>query len=348
MSIEAETSAVTKASGQGSAPGPEDPGGRRVKLPGAGGLKFGRFSGIYVWILFIAIYAIWVPHTFLRGSTAQGIASTQAITGFAALGVTCSLAAGALDLSFASTISLSSTLAASLLADHHFGVIPVIFLMLGLGVVIGLINGFFVVKVGVSSIVATLGMSSVIIAVEEKIGNEQFITGIPSSFTKLTTAQPLGIPIVFLYLLVAAALVWYLLEHTPVGRRIYATGANIEASRLAGIATGQMTVFGLIASGVLASVAGLVVVSQIGSGSPEVGSGYLLPVFAAVFLGATQVRPGRFNAWGTILAIFLLATGVKGLQLAGGQAWVTDLFNGIALLLAVSAAVIGHRRGRIG
>ncbi len=318
----------------------------RLRSSGWRVLFAGRFSGFYVWALFIAVYAIWVPSTFLRGSTAQTILSTQAVTGFAALGVTCSLAVGALDLSFANTISLSSTLSATLMASSHVAVLPAIVITLALGLVIGLINSFIIVKIGVSSIIATLGMSSVIIAVEEKIGNEQFVTGVPNSFQKLTSGQPLGIPIIAIYLLVVACIVWYLLEHTATGRRMYATGANADASRLAGIATGRMTTLGLVASSVLASVAGLMIVSQIGSGSPEVGAGYLLPVFAAVFLGATQLRPGRFNAWGTMLAIFLLATGVKGLELAGGQQWVTDLFNGIALLLAVSAALVAPRLRR--
>jgi len=321
---------------------------RRARLPSFHALRLDRFSGICVWALFIGIYAIWVPGTFLRGSTAQSIASTQAVTGFVALGVTCAMAAGALDLSFANTTSLSSTFAASLMANSHVPVVPTIGLTLLLGVGIGLVNAFVVVKIGVSSIVATLGMSSVIIAIEEKIGGEQFITGMPSSFTKITSPQPLGVPIIVVYLLLAAAFVWYLLEHTATGRRMYATGANLEASRLAGIATGRMTTYALVASSTLASIAGLLVLSQIGSGSPEVGTGYLLPVFAAVFLGSTQLKPGRFNAWGTVLAIYLLATGVKGLQLAGGKAWVTDLFNGLALLLAVSVAVNGQRRIRRG
>jgi ribose transport system permease protein len=89
-----------------------------------------------------------------------------------------------------------------------------------------------------------------------------------------------------------------------------------------------------------------VLLAQIGSGTPNVGSGYLLPVFAAVFLGATQIKPGRYNVWGTILAIFLLATGVQGLQLAGGQFWVNDAFNGAALIVAVSFAAFTARRRR--
>jgi ribose transport system permease protein len=145
-------------------------------------------------------------------------------------------------------------------------------------------------------------------------------------------------------LLVLAFIAWYLLEHSPFGRRLQATGAGADAARLAGVNTDRMVFLGLVASATMATIAGILITSQIASVSPTIGSGYLLPVFAAVFLGTTQVKVGRFNIWGTILAIFLLATGVKGLQLAGGQGWITDAFNGAALLLAVGVAALGQRR----
>jgi ribose transport system permease protein len=143
---------------------------------------------------------------------------------------------------------------------------------------------------------------------------------------------------------VACLLVWWILEHNPVGRRLSATGANEEAARLAGVRTKRFTFWSFVVSGVLASLAGVLLAAKIGSVDPQVGPSYLLPAFAACFLGMTQLKPGRFNVWGTFVALYLLATGVKGLQLAGGQLWITDLFNGVALIGAVSLAVIGERR----
>jgi ribose transport system permease protein len=71
-------------------------------------------------------------------------------------------------------------------------------------------------------------------------------------------------------------------------------------------------------------------------GDPTVGPGYLLPAYAAAFLGSTQFHGGRYNVWGSVLAVYVLAVGVKGLQLAGAPVWIPDLFNGVALLLAVA------------
>jgi ribose transport system permease protein len=86
------------------------------------------------------------------------------------------------------------------------------------------------------------------------------------------------------------------------------------------------------------------VASQLNTVDQTIGPPYLLPAFAGCYLGTTQLKVGRFNVWGTILAIYLLATGVEGLQLAGGQLWITDLFNGVALVTAVSIAVLSARR----
>ena len=305
-----------------------------------------RFSGLFIWAAFIVLFALWVPDTFLTTGTAQSIASTQAVAGLAAMGVLCAMAVGAFDLSFAGVIGLSSTIGASLMVNSDVSPALAIPICLLMGVGVGAVNGLLVTRVGISSVVATLGVSSLALAADNRITNGQFIDGVPTAFTSLTQPQPLGIPIEALYLFVAAVLVWAFLEHSRPGRRLYATGLNPDAARLAGVQTNRMMFTGLVLSSFFSSLAGLVLLAQIRSGTPNVGSGYLLPVFAAVFLGATQIKPGRYNVGGTILAIFLLATGVQGLQLAGGQFWVNDAFNGAALIVAVSFAAFAARRRR--
>jgi len=308
-------------------------------------LGLGRLSGVYVWAAFIVIYAVWIPHTFLTVATAQSVAGDQAITGIVALGLVFALAAGAFDLSFATLLTMSSVLCGSMMTVWHVPSGLAILATLAAGIAVGVINGLLVTRIGISSIVATLGMSSLIQAVIDRVTNGgQFITGFPKSFTDLASPEPFGIPVLAIYLVVLAFGAWYLLEHSPFGRRLQATGAGPDAARLAGVSTDRMVFAGLVASSTAATIGGILVTSQIGSVSPTIGSGYLLPVFAAVFLGTTQIKVGRFNVWGTMVAIYLLATGVKGLQLGGGEGWITDAFNGVALLLAVSLAVLGQRR----
>jgi ribose transport system permease protein len=132
---------------------------------------------------------------------------------------------------------------------------------------------------------------------------------------------------------------WWILEYTPGGRYLYAVGGNPVAARLAGVRIGRVTMLAFVTSGLIAAFAGIALEATIGTATPNVGDGYLLPAFSAVFLGATQIRPGRVNVLGTLVAIFLLATGVSGLQLAGAPSYVTNLFNGVALIVAVALAV---------
>jgi ribose transport system permease protein len=309
-----------------------------------GTLGFSRLSGLYVVLVFIVVYSIWLPNTFPTTTTAQTVAGNQAITGVAALGLVCALSVGAFDLSVASVLGASSTVAAALMVRSHVSPALAILIVLGMGMAIGLTNGLLVVRFGINSVVATLGMSSVLQAVDDKITDGQFITPVPQSFTKLTAGSPAGVPTSFIVLMVFAVLAWWVLEHTPLGRRMIATGAGPDAARLAGTNTGRTQIVGLMISSTLASLAGLMLVANVGSAAPDAGPPYLLPLFAAVYLGATQIKPGRFNVWGTVIALYVLAIGVKGLQLAGGQFWVASLFNGLALILAVGVAVSAQRR----
>jgi ribose transport system permease protein len=181
-------------------------------------------------------------------------------------------------------------------------------------------------------------MSSILLAMIAWISSQQQIPGLSSSFQKLGTTEIFGLTLPVYLMLVVALIAWYVLELTPVGRHVYATGGNTEAARLAGVRTAAVVVLALVCCGAIAAFSGLLVTSALGTGDPTVGPAYLLPAFSAAFLGSTQFRGGRFNVWGTVLAVYVLATGVKGLQLAGAPIWIPDLFNGVALLLAVGLA----------
>jgi ribose transport system permease protein len=301
------------------------------------------YTGIYIWALFILVFGLWVPDTFLTTLTAQTLAGEQAVTAIVALGLLLPLAAGVFDLSVGSMVGLSAIVVASLTAKASVPLVPAIALTLLLGAVVGALNAFLVVGVGIDSFIATLGMSSVLLAPSHAVSGDRIVDGVPDSLTGLTDGHVLGVPVIAVYMLVIAGVVWYVLEHTPFGRRMAATGSGREAARLAGVRTDRLTCLSLISSAVFASIAGVLLASKLSTATPDLGPAYLLPSFAAAFLGTTQIKPGRFNVWGTLVAIFLLATGVKGLQLVGATGWVTDLFNGLGLILAVGLSLWGAR-----
>jgi ribose transport system permease protein len=311
-------------------------------------IRLSHLTGVSIWIALVALFALWVPDTFLTKLTAQTIASEQAVTAIVAVGLLVPLAAGAYDLSVGAMVGLAAIILSSLTARSGIALAPAIVLTLGVGLAVGAVNALLVVVVGIDSFIATLAMGSILIAPSRAVSGDQIVSGAPASLTGLTDGHVLGVPAIAIYMLAIAVVVWYVLEHTPLGRRLAATGAGPEAARLAGVRTRRLVFGSLVASAVLATVAGILLASKLGTATPDLGPAYLLPAFAAAFLGTTQVKPGTFNVWGTLLAIFLLATGVKGLQLAGAADWVTDLFNGVALVIAVGLSLWGPGLALIG
>lgn len=301
-------------------------------------------SGVYLLGALILLFSLWVPETFLTATTLKSLAAEQSVTAILALGLLLPGAALKFDLSAATLLGASAIGVSWLTAIHGVSLGLAIVAVVAFGALVGAINGTLVVFVGIDAFIATLAMSSVLTALTLALSNNQLITGLPDQLGEFASPQVLGLSILFFYMLAIALAVWYILERHPIGRRLHAAGANPEAARLAGVRVGRLVFGSFVASGVVASIAGLLATARVGAGDPSLGPPYLLPAYAAVFLGTTQFKGGRVNAAGTLLAVFLLATGVRGLQLAGAQFWVNDLFNGVALAGAVGLAALARRR----
>lgn len=302
-------------------------------------LGLDRFSGLYIWALFILVFSLWVPGLFFTAATAHTIASEQAIDGFLAIAVLLALVTGTYDLSVGAVANLSTIVVTWLQVTEHFNVWLAIVVAVAASCVIGVVNGFVVVRLRVNSFIATLGMGTILAAVQSIVsGNTQPVPPINSVWSDLTQINVGGFQIVFVYLVILGLITWWLLDYTPAGRYMHAVGGNPDAARLSGVKVGHWVWLSLIGSAAISGVAGVLYGSQSGP-SLTYGPGLLLPAFAAVFLGSTQFKPGRFNVWGTLLSIYVLATGVQGLEYVTGVQWLNDMFNGIALILAVAFAL---------
>src|SRR5205085_12684903 len=130
----------------------------------------------------------------------------------------------------------------------------------------------------------------------------------------------------------------HLLEHTPYGRYLYALGANATAARLVGLRTKVLTSSAFVVAGVLAAVGGILAVARAGGANPHLGDQLLLPAFAAAFLSAASIKPGRYNVLGLLVAVYFLAVINNGLNLMGAQPYVSSFVNGGALIIGVSMA----------
>jgi ribose transport system permease protein len=309
--------------------------------------SFRNVSALYVFAATFLLFSLWVPDTFITAGTWRTLLDSQVPTALLAVGLVIALSSGSFELAVGAELGFGAILVAWLLATLGIPVVPAILLTLLAGAAIGLANGLLVVRGRIESFIATLGVSSILLALIAWVSSSQQILGLSTSFSELATTEIFGITLPVYVMLAVSLLVWHVLERTPVGRRVYATGGNREAARLAGVRVDLVIVLSLVACGAIAALAGVLVSARLGAGDPTVGIPYLLPAFSAAFLGSTQFRGGRFNVWGTIVAVYVLATGVKGLQLAGAPIWIPDLFNGAALLIAVAMAK-RPRRARAG
>jgi ribose transport system permease protein len=307
-------------------------------------MAFDKVGAVYVWIAIIIFFSIWVPDTFPRVDTAKQILNTNAITGLAALAITIPLAARVFDLSFAYVMTLTGVTVAQLMTGG-MPLVPALLLGLGVGVAIGLINALVVVVAKIDSFIGTLATGSLILALITMVTHDNIVSGkeLSGGFADIGQTDIGGVTLPVIYLALVAIAIWYLLEHTATGRRLYATGFNADASRLAGVAVNKLRFVSLVISGSLAGASGIVLASSLGSGSPTAGTPYLLPAFAAVFLGATQLKKGRFNAGGTIIAVLLLGTGTTGLALAAAPDWSQAMFVGVVLIAALAVTSIQRR-----
>jgi ribose transport system permease protein len=309
-------------------------------------LSIRNIGAVYVWIGVIVLFSILAPSTFPTAETVKSILNQYAITALVALSLVVPLAAGYYDLSIGATVGLAGMLVAYLLA--HTGMSP---LEAGLTTLvacaaIGLFNAFVIVALKVDSFIGTLGSGALIGAATIAISKEQPIPVRASgSYSSLATQEVGGLQLPVLYMLVVMALLGFWLERTRSGRFLYATGYAREASRLAGIAVNRLGVASLVTSSVIAGFAGLLLAARVSSASPEAGPSYLIPAFAGAFLGATLLRGGRFNPFGTVIAVLLLGTGTVGLLLVGGSSWTARLFEGAVLIMAVALSRTSSSQG---
>ena len=236
-------------------------------------------------------------------------------------------------------------LTAVLNVEYDWPIGAAVVVVLACGVVIGAVNAFFVVRIGVHSFVVTLGTGTLLLGATLGISDSQTIGGVASTLVDGVRERVfLGLPLVFYYSVGLTCIVWYLFSHTPLGRVLVFVGQGREVARLAGIRVNVVRSGALIASASVAALAGLCLAGLLGAADPRTGTTFLLPAFAGAFLGSTAVQPDRFNPMGTFIAVYFLVTGITGLQLLGYAGWVEQVFYGGSLVMAVTFSRLVSRR----
>lgn len=308
-------------------------------------------AGIPIFLVFlIAAFSLnpTIGRVFISSANVHNILANQSVTGLIALGMVVPLVAGYFDLSVAAVAGLSNVTVAALIGPQQQPVLVGLAAGVAVGVLAGAFNGFLVAALKLNPFVTTFGTYILIGGLLQFYTKGQTIfEGIPSEFGSWGSSNLIGLPRAFWLLMVVAFGLWFLLTQTPIGRKLAAIGSNEAASRLVGFRVDRLVFATFLISGLLAGIAGALLTSSVGSADSSSATNFLFPALAAVFLGQTAIRPGHYNVWGTIFGVFLVAVAISGLTLLGAQSWVTLVFNGSALVLAVMASTfMGRARER--
>ncbi|WP_176085325.1 ABC transporter permease [Martelella sp. HB161492] len=295
--------------------------------------------------LLIILFSIMLPDTFPTMLNVRSIISDKAIIAILSLAAMIPMAAGRIDLTVGYGIVLWHILAISLQTMFGLPWPVAVLIVLSLGCLTGLVNGFLVEVAKIDAFIATLGTGTVLYAIALwHTGGRQVVGMLPQGFYALNGTMVFGLPITGFYVLGIALVMWIALEYLPIGRYLYAIGANPKAAALNGIPVRKFVVGAFISSGFLSALAGVLLASKLRIGQASVGLEYLLPALVGAFLGSTTIKPGRVNVWGTVVGVVILAVGISGIQQFGGSFFVEPLFNGVTLLVAIGIAGYAQRK----
>ncbi len=315
--------------------------------PGTATLRrlFDRYALLLAWIATIALFGALEPGTFLRAANFTSMFSSQSVLVVLTYSFVVSLTAGEYDLSAAPVLTLSAMVLAILNAQLGLPTGVAILLALAAGGICGIVNAVLVVWVGIDSIIVTLGTGTLISGIVLWISNSEMISGISQTLVNWVIVPRLfGLSFGFVYALLLTFALWYVLDYTPLGLKLLFVGRGRRVARLSGLNVPRLRAGALIAGSLLAAFAGILYAGTSGAADPNSGDSFMLPAFAAAFLGSTAVRPGRFNAWGSFTAVYFLVTGITGLSLMGIQIFIQDLFYGAALIIGVTLSLLVRRR----
>ncbi|MFC7397346.1 ABC transporter permease [Chelatococcus sp. GCM10030263] len=296
-------------------------------------------------LLLILLFSLIFPDTFPTLLNFSAIIDNKAIIALLSLAVLFPMVTGKIDLTIGYGIVLWHILAISLQLNYDMPWQMAVLLVLLMGGGLGLINGMLVEVALIDSFIATLGTGTILYAAALwYTGGRQIVGPLPDAFYEVNELTLFNIPISAVYVLGLALMLWLVLDHLPVGRFMYAIGANPRAAALNGIPVRRYSILAFVVSGLITAAAGVVLAARLRVGQASVGLDYLLPALVGVFLGSTTIKPGRVNVWGTLVGVIILAVGISGIQQFGGDFYIEPLFNGATLLVSIAIAGYAQRR----
>ena len=304
---------------------------------------FARYATIIGLALMILTFSILSPKAFPTLGNFTNVLNQASLAMIIAGGLTMAVIVGELDLSIGFAASMHGVLVTGLIVQNELPIPVAILVVLALGGLVGLINGLIITKARVNSVIATLGVGTIIVGLNFAYSSGvPIVAGVPEAFKELSLGRIWGVPYNLIVMLGVLLLLWVLVERTSLGQAFQAVGGNPAAARLSGINVDTVKILGLVISGICAALTGILLAARLGSGTTSAADGYLLTAFATVFLGSATLRDGEFHVLGTFIGGVIIAVGFNGLNIFGAPTYSQHIFQGAILVLAVGLSSLGR------
>jgi ribose/xylose/arabinose/galactoside ABC-type transport system permease subunit len=302
-----------------------------------------------IWLLFamVVLFSI-TSSSFRTADNLLEVLRASGINAILVLGLTWILATGELDVSFADVAALVSMIIAYLLMKSSVSLLPALMLAIVTGILIGIVNGFMVAYMKIPSLITTIATGFTAKAIAKILNQGKPLAIVSSSklVYNFVFGEIMGIPILFLTAIAIYVFSRFLQDQTVMGQHLYALGENRQAIREAGIKESKIIFYYFILSAAMASIAGILITAQLGSGVSEIGGGtIMIQGFTAVFLGAMVIKAGKPNVIGTFIGVIILTVLVNWITLLGWPTFIVWLTRGTMLLVCVTiVSVLSYKR----
>ena len=308
--------------------------------------------------LFMQEFAILIPffllltffytrnEAMLNEITIFSILRTIAFPALIAMGMVQLMIAGELDLSTGAVMSFSAVFTGKLIRDLDFAVTEAVLIALFVSIIFGLLNAFLTIKIGIFSVIATIGTGFMIRGGSYLFTNGLPIYPLPESFALLGSLRPFNLSFTFLLMIILTIIVQILLRSSKWGTALYATGSNLKAAKMAGINTTKVKTICFVTTSFLSAVAGLLTMSQLPGtpGDPIIGLNLELDILAGVIVGGVSLYGGRGSAIGTFIGVAFIQLVRSGLVIAHFNPYLQLPALGMLLMIAVAWDVIRHKK----
>jgi ribose transport system permease protein len=300
--------------------------------------------GVLLVVIALFIYFSIASPYFLSVQNLLNIGYAASITGILAVGITIALIAGQLDLSIGAMVGLTTVIIATGEANHGLSYGVAIALAAGAALIVGLINGFLVVNVGINSIIVTIAVSTVVFAAGEVVSVGQTIPLGDISLTQVVNARVVGVPVTIILMALAYVAAYVFLIQTRLGWHIYAAGGNPSAAQRAGIRVGSLYRFAFLLTAGLSVIGGVVIAGRAASGGAGYGATLGIDVLTAVLLGGIGLGGGSGRIERTLVGVLLIGVLGNGLVLTNVTSYYQDAATGVIFVAAVVMAAVRAKR----